>query len=136
MPIPHKKYFDELIHAVQGLDSGASIAVVSQDGLVLSSNSEDSEMENQLAALSSYAVDTSGRLFAIPHFAQEDGSHDATRTMLVVGDHRYICVTRLTDAALLCVCGTDKNKIATVMRRSLECVDDIKQKVDQKELFL
>lgn len=136
MAIPHKKFFDDVIRSIQSADASAVIAVVSQDGLVLSSNKEDSEIEGQLAALSSYALDTSGRLFAIPQPGKDNGPHDDTRTLLAVGDHRYVCVTRLIASALLVATGEDKTKIAAVMRKSLEWVDEIQNKIKQKELFL
>ncbi len=135
MAIAHKKYFDDLITALRAVDASAVIAVVSQDGLVLASNKQDSELEVHLAALASFSLDTASRLFAIPDMVNGD-KVDATRTLLAVGDNRYVCVIRLYPTVIVTISGTDKSKIAAVMKQGLASVDDALAKIAAKELYL
>lgn len=135
MAIAHKKYFDDLITALCAVDASAVIAVVSQDGLVLASNKQDSELEVHLSALASFSLDTTSRLFAIPEMVSGD-KVDATRTLLAVGDNRYVCVVRLYPTVIVTISGTDKSKIAAVMKQGLASVDDALAKIAAKELYL
>lgn len=131
--LSHKTYFDKLIKDIESVDPQSVVALVSEEGFVLSSNTPDESADAQLAAMVSVFMDYGKKIFAIPGVTS-DQTNEAVRTNVSVGDRRYVLVTQLAPHTFIIVAAEDKNRISTMMRKTLEYVDATASMMQKKEI--
>ncbi len=135
--ISHKTYFDTVINEVAAAGKGLTAMIVSDDGLVLDSNTEDAHAEAQLAALASIYLEFGQRMMDVPGFTEAASGTEAPMLInLSVSPARFIILTRLSETLVLIVTAENKSLIAEAMKRSLGQAERLTAMVRNQEILL
>jgi predicted regulator of Ras-like GTPase activity (Roadblock/LC7/MglB family) len=136
MAIPHHSYFEQVISSIQALSSEMIVAIVSLDGLVLSSNVTDPSKEAELSSFASTFFDYGKRMVAIPaSTGNGNGRSDTVQTMVTVGAERFVVITHLLAEVVLIVVSEDKTRVNAVLKKSLEEIDRVNSLIQKKEIL-
>ncbi len=133
MSLSHHAYFTQIIQKAAKLDPKSLIAVVSSQGLVLVSNTEDADLEAQLASYGSAYLEYGSRLFAVP--PAEGTEQDRIQSVITVGRERFILICQLVADTALVIAGRDKDRVGDLLRFAYEEVNRVNGMLQSREIL-
>jgi predicted regulator of Ras-like GTPase activity (Roadblock/LC7/MglB family) len=133
MSLSHHTYFTQVVQKAVKLDPKALVAVVSSQGLVLVSNTDDEDLEAQLASYGSAYLEYGSRLFAVP--PAEGTEPDRIQSVITVGRERFVLICHLVADTAVVIAGRDKDRVGDLLRYAYEEVNRVNGMLQSKEIL-
>ncbi len=115
----HHDIFEQIIRDIISVGEGLTAVIVSRDGMVLISSTDNEMTESHLSAFSSICMDYGHKLLTPPGQPVKQ----PVRMNLCVGTDHYALIVRLDEQVSVVVRGSDRTQIAALMKKGLDLVD-------------